>query len=91
MGRDDHALDAATGAAEMMWISVKDSMPEVGVFCLAFSPEQGEGHFVGYLEDDGCWKSYVQMEGRSNDIEWVTHWMPLPDSPTLDTVPFPGG
>ena len=63
------------------WISVKDRLPEIGVFCLVFSSETSIGDFVGYLESDNYWKCYVPTEGRSNDNDWVTHWMPLPEPP----------
>jgi hypothetical protein len=65
----------------MEWISIKDNLPDIGCFCILFSPEQGIGQFVGYLEDDSTWKCYVPTEGRSIDIDWVTHWMYLPEEP----------
>ena len=64
----------------MKWISAKEKKPNIGELCLAYSPERGIGHFVGYIEDDGIWKCYIPTEGRSVDIEWVTDWMFLPEN-----------
>ena len=66
------------------WIDVRHKLPSAGYFCLLYSPDQGIGHFIGYLEDDGCWKCYVPTEGRAIDIEWVTHWQPVIPPPMSD-------
>ena len=63
------------------WIDAKEKLPEIGVFCLASSKERKIGVFVGYLEDDEVWKFYIGTEGRTVDIDTVSHWMPLPEPP----------
>lgn len=73
------------------WISVKDRLPRIGEFCLVYTPNRSIGEFVGYIEDDGNWQFYIGGEGRSLDVSWVTHWMPLPDTPPKSEIFFVSG
>ena len=63
------------------WRSIKEMSPLVGDFCLVHSKIRDVGEFVGYLENDGKWKCYIPTESRSNNVDGVTHWMPLPNPP----------
>lgn len=60
------------------WISVKEMLPEKGVFVVVYY-----GHFIGnlmdvYMWDGECWRSAT---GYLEDAENITHWMPLPEPP----------
>lgn len=60
------------------WISVSDSLPEKGGPVLAFqNREEDDDICVGMIDRLGRWIGY----DWANELENVTHWMPLPKSP----------
>ena len=73
------------------WISCKDETPELGieVLCWGVSDYYTEHHcFVGYFSKTGAWAKINNVDyiydGRGENYPvTVTHWMKLPDSPTL--------
>ncbi len=77
----------------MKWISVKDRLPEIGMVCLLYitypkdtmfnclaNPLNRDFHRVGGLRYDGKFISYEDHYSE-NGIEYVSHWMPLPELP----------
>ncbi len=59
------------------WISVKDRLPEINylyIVCRTIYP-----HRIVFEArwEDGKWLSVV----TSNQLEYITHWMPLPEPP----------
>jgi len=60
------------------WISVKERLPERGVFVAVYY-----GHFIGNLVDTFAWdgESWRNSNGFLEDPENITHWMPLPEPP----------
>ena len=60
------------------WISVSDGLPNEGknVIVFPFNYDGSEDFSITGIYDDGDWCCE-----RSNIIT-VTHWMPLPDSPS---------
>lgn len=69
----------------MEWISVKDRLPELETWVLAYSAKDdliacsftriGNQHpIIWNLLSSGCGCC-------DSDLEEVTHWMPLPDKP----------
>jgi hypothetical protein len=77
----------------MKWVNVKDGLPpnddEVLLFCF-------DDIVQGYLKD-GLYKGSILVTSNMNDgyvndrvicrqggsFDFVTHWMPLPDKPTI--------
>jgi hypothetical protein len=58
-----------------VWISVKDSLPDIGKDVLTYD---GEYILVEYLlldEDIFTWSC--------SDFDDITHWMPLPEPPKV--------
>lgn len=80
----------------MNWISVAERMPEVNDTCLIYGPE--EGMYMAYLTDKNehgrntarkhkdRWPIELEWEvvGRSVFMWNITHWMPLPLTPSRD-------
>ena len=69
----------AKGVTVQEWISVKDRLPDKDKYVWCYSNKNGGDMFVGY-------RGYISgdwMEGGSLHIGDVTHWMPLPQPPTL--------
>lgn len=69
---------------QSQWISVKDKLPKekqwvlIRVACSDyFNVEQG------MYRGDGRWMN-CWCANRHNDLYPVTHWMPLPESPTKE-------
>ena len=74
------------------WINVEDNLPEFKVEVLCFWSECGSGIAIGTLDESRCThnKAGVECEkdwtlyGIIGKVEYdVTHWMPLPNQPTL--------
>lgn len=62
------------------WISVKDRLPELGTDVLCF--DQLEGMHVQRLEKDTlCGTVWFDYYDQGINLDWVTHWMPLPEPP----------
>jgi hypothetical protein len=71
----------------MKWISVKDEEPmwqeEVLIYGKAWNIERYE-IFVGCMEDVLSETGYnwtAKGDGDLYNLQYVTHWMPLPDKP----------
>jgi hypothetical protein len=62
----------------MEWISVKDKLPDVGVYVLIHKLCGAEKNFsficFGYLNPNKTWS-------KDNDLYETTHWMPIPEPP----------
>lgn len=78
-------VDKSLSISSLGWISVKERMPEAGVWVLI------EGRF-GYriarwwidpgLDEGNVFKErWVPDAGGGIDEKYVTHWMPLPEPP----------
>ena len=75
-------------AAQQKWISVEDRMPEREVLAANFAPRTYgyKEYIIGYVSREKCTepgKCYAE-----NDYEIlydVTHWMPLPDAPEVNS------
>lgn len=68
----------ANGARISPWISVKDRLPERGVFVAVYY-----GNFIGELVDTFMWDGECWRNANAfiEDSENITHWMPLPEPP----------
>lgn len=70
------------------WISVEDRLPESQQMVLGYTPCDGY-IFVGFYQkvDSPYWKSYwniiTAMRSTRKMTKKVTHWMPLPEPPTM--------
>lgn len=62
---------------DMKWISVKDSLPEVGKKVLVYCKENKNDYEIGAYSD-----TYRGFFVRQTWYENITHWMPLPQPPT---------
>jgi hypothetical protein len=61
-----------------VWIPVAERLPEDDVNVLmVVEVEEGENVWIGWRDKDG----WFTMDGTGVD---VTHWMPLPESPSSD-------
>ena len=62
----------------MEWVSVKDRLPEQGVYVLGFRPD-------AVFDKNKITKlgktQFENAEWLFEGIERVTHWMPLPEPP----------
>lgn len=58
------------------WVSVKDGLPApmVRVLCLSYKWCR-RGHHHGYAP-------VTWLDDHLNEIDKVTHWLPLPDAPS---------
>jgi len=78
------ALFETFAGGEVMWISVKDSLPEYGVEVLVEvdghrGPSWRNNHnLVAYLAKNN---NFYEERHESNIPLPVTHWMPLPEPP----------
>ncbi len=77
------------------WISVNDWLPEEGHNVLVFiSNSRDEGYSIGYYTSGNWWGGIYRSNGCPEidlfypeggqhfiDSSYVTHWMPLPESP----------
>ena len=60
------------------WISVKDRLPEHDSLVLIYSKNGIE--MVVYNGIDSCWDDSTG-DDYYRDIDWATHWMPMPEPP----------
>lgn len=73
------------------WISVNESMPEVGEEVLVWE-KWSTVPFVGWLSPCGEWmanKEFVECNGGCVIVsciqqDMITHWMELPESPEVN-------
>lgn len=68
------------------WISVEDKLPEIQKGMKALSADvlfySKQGEFIGYYNHNkGIWS--CDNSNTCTLIGGVTHWMPMPDPPTL--------
>jgi hypothetical protein len=68
------------------WINVKDRLPNIQMFVLTYDPDFGINPGVMTRRNGSKWllECYddVGFDGRVSSYD-VTHWMPLPEPPTL--------
>jgi len=74
-------------ASKMVWISVKDRLPEnkyITVLVHFRVPEsKAKLYGFGYCESDGPVTWYVDHNRYKSPVD-VTHWMPLPEPPKAE-------
>lgn len=68
------------GGMSMEWISVKDRMPEDDATYLVYG-RNGYGIGFAVYYGDGEW---LTCDDLTNITRFITHWMPLPESPKED-------
>jgi len=84
----------------MEWINIEDKMPEIGKPCLLYQtyprgtmfnlradPLQRTNIRMGGMNWEKKFITYENQYGE-NYLKYVTHWMPLPLSPTEDDNPY---
>lgn len=62
------------------WIKCSERMPDDFVDVLVTDGARVE---VMWFDRDGYWDSWVEPRSVTIDSEDVTHWMPLPELPSL--------
>lgn len=62
------------------WISVEERLPEVGEYVLV-SLENGYTELMGRLLSNNVWVAMFLDGEKTADINFVTHWHPLPPKP----------
>lgn len=73
----------------MNWINVKDRLPDEDdgdVLCwsVKFGDESrsASSHHIILWHHEGKWRTDSDEDYENNaDYHWITHWMPLPESP----------
>lgn len=60
------------------WISVKDRLPQYGVYVLWLDGDKTMGHHAPFHHID---KINSRNEAMVNYIHNYTHWVPLPEPP----------
>lgn len=81
-----------TNSLNMEWISVKERLPEVveykwGADSNIVLVANKDGVYCGYLTRfrcDGQMHWVTNDSTVSDEIHGVTHWMPLPEPPTIN-------
>lgn len=71
----EHAEDALVQLSEPKWISVKENPPGLG-FVLIYVAPYAAVDIAKYK--GGLWRT---KDRKVLMPEWVTHWMPLPETP----------
>lgn len=82
----DHFADASkvmtdhnADASKMVWISVKDRLPQIDTPVMLYT---GHEYEIGRLEEDGEFSIWVDYRyGGEMAADQFTHWMPLPEPP----------
>lgn len=64
------------------WISVDDKLPESRSEVLFYVKELDQIELGKYNDSTGKWIKPHSDVYFMNGIGWVTHWMPLPETPT---------
>ena len=64
----------------MEWISVKDKLPEIEEYVIAYSPTFEDSIFAK-LEYENNLSQNTNWTCNGWASIYVTHWMPLPNSP----------
>lgn len=66
------------------WIKCSERMPEefADVLVVTEDSQVREGYHFVYAGAPPVWKIYCYRKLYVNDVEIVTHWMPLPPPPT---------
>lgn len=67
-----NAIEQAAKAQVPEWISVKDKLPEIGVYVMVFLGKQGHNPTT---------YNFCQYTKFGFHLSNVTHWMSLPDAP----------
>jgi hypothetical protein len=67
------------GYRKSEWISVKDRLPEIDTYVLAYSTKYERVDVYYYARENEWW----DYEGWASAIYFgITHWMPIPAPPT---------
>lgn len=71
----------------MEWISVKDRLPHDDDVVILFSHDYGLFTLGFYMSEkrvmsQGFWR--IDDSDTAQKLDFVTHWMPLPQPPNLD-------
>ena len=79
-------LPIASEAVE--WISVKDRLPKIGTIVLMSLQHQKQDVYSAFRAKGGWYVFRIGEESKQfipNGIEnvYITHWMPLPNPPTV--------
>lgn len=74
-----HMADARSYIMYGEWISVNDRLPKNEDWVLAY----GDGKFcMAFVDQDDQWCTEAdEYDGYIENVNWVTHWMPLPEAP----------
>ena len=70
---------------EGQWISVRDRLPDIGVFVLCYSRYSWCGVARRFDDVPGCPFEWIDEGANYIDSRWITHWMPLPAAPAPGT------
>ena len=83
---EQHSKDAADAIEELLaavpqWISVEERLPEKHVEVLICTEDYGKNElgFANTAVWDGS--EWIETWNRKESIPYVSHWMPLPESP----------
>lgn len=81
---EQKTVDAAE-VLRVMWISVKDRLPEEDEKCIFFASGNNAAHIGQYVYTgrDGAVK-FKKRDGRGTVLYTASHWMPLPELPEVD-------
>ena len=82
--RNVQALNAAADLLEQgKWISVKERLPRDGETVLVFDQIE-QISTMTYCIDGMYGKSWEDDYEQAINLDWITHWMPLPEVPKED-------
>lgn len=76
-GFEDGKADA------LRWISVKDRLPKDGETVLVFDQIEKITAFT-FAKDSVYGKCWYDDYEQGINLDWVSHWMPLPEAPKED-------
>ncbi len=68
----------------MEWISVKDRLPDDNEFVIMIEGGQPGMPVRGWYQNKGCIPGFYPSYAESRLRMVVTHWMPIPKTPTKD-------